>query len=369
MVQEVLKTVQSLDVRFGVISEEQRLRGGNNEEGNLNGSLDRRLKDLVELLEKEDKTLETLIKNSTKDSMLLSECNSSLQKIKSAISSNKREVISIVQGVSDSVKGLEERSGVISEDQRLLGGTLNELKVNIEKSNLNDSLDLRLKEMVELLEKEDKTLEILMKNDALLISECNSSQQKMKAAMTSNKREVISIVQGVEETMQSLKERLGVIDEEQRKLGGSLNELKGNIGECKLQGSIDVRLREMVELLEKEDKTLEILMKNSTNESSLLSECNVSLQKMKAEMSSNGKEVISIVEGVSENMESLEERLGEICEYHRLLGGSVDEIRGNIDRLEREGLTCSSLGRMEEVRTELGKLTILIGPEGFRNYT
>merc|ERR1719334_2006159 len=101
--------------------------------------------------------------------MLLSECNSSLQKIKSAISSNKKEVISIVQGVSDRVKGLEERSGVISEEQRLLGGTLNELKVNIEKSNLNDSLDLRLKEMVELLEREDKTLEILMKNDALLI--------------------------------------------------------------------------------------------------------------------------------------------------------------------------------------------------------
>merc|ERR1712240_506504 len=71
------------------------------------GKLDRILTTVLEFLKKEEKTLDMLLKNSMSDAKLLSQCNTSIQGMKAAVSGNGKEVLLAVQAVGDQLKGVE----------------------------------------------------------------------------------------------------------------------------------------------------------------------------------------------------------------------------------------------------------------------
>merc|ERR1719150_2638445 len=68
------------------------------------------------------------------------------------------------------------------------------------------------------------------------------------------------------------------------------------------QGKVDRHLSRILEFLKKEEKTLDMLMKNSMSDAKALSSCNTSIQGMKVAVSGNGKEVVAAVQQVAESV-------------------------------------------------------------------
>jgi len=123
-------------------------------------------------------------------------------------------------------------------------------------------------------------------------------------------------------------------------------------------GRLDRKITTALEFLKKEEKTLEMFMKNSMSDAKLLSQCNTSIQGMKAAVSGNGKEVLLAVQAVGDQLRGVEVLLGEVKGDLGGLGGSLDEIGGQVRSMDRDSNTvCSGAEVMFKVQTSLERLT------------
>ena len=130
------------------------------------------------------------------------------------------------------------------------------------------------------------------------------------------------------------------------------------------QSRVNRHLDRVLEFLKKNEKTLDMLMKNSASDAKLLSQCNTSLQGMKAAVSGNGKEVISAVQAVAETVRGVEESLRVVGQDVGGLGGSLDEMGGQVRGLERDGGACSGLEGLAKVQSALERLGSKVGALG-----
>merc|ERR1719445_6389 len=103
------------------------------------------------------------------------------------------------------------------------------------------------------------------------------------------------------------------------------------------QGKVDRHLGRILDFLKKEEKTLDMLMKNSMSDAKALSSCNTSIQGMKVAGSGNGKEVVAAVQQVAESVKAVEESLKQVCQDVGGLGGSLDEIAVKSELWRRRG--------------------------------
>ena len=123
------------------------------------------------------------------------------------------------------------------------------------------------------------------------------------------------------------------------------------------QGKVDRHLTRILEFLKKEEKTLDMLMKNSMSDAKALSNCNTSIQGMKVAVSGNGKEVVAAVQQVAESVKVVEESLRQVSENVGGLGGSLDEIGSQVRALEKEGGVCSGLEGLAKLQSSVERVS------------
>ena len=123
------------------------------------------------------------------------------------------------------------------------------------------------------------------------------------------------------------------------------------------QGKVDRHLGRILEFLKKEEKTLDLLMKNSMSDAKALSSCNTSIQGMKVAVSGNGKEVVAAVQQVAESVKVVEESLRQVSEGLGGLGGSLDEIGSQVRALEKEGGVCSGLEGLAKLQSSVERMS------------
>eukprot|EP00090_Calanus_glacialis_P004110 TRINITY_DN13042_c0_g1_i1.p1 TRINITY_DN13042_c0_g1~~TRINITY_DN13042_c0_g1_i1.p1 ORF type:complete len:1677 (-),score=602.43 TRINITY_DN13042_c0_g1_i1:383-5413(-) len=123
-------------------------------------------------------------------------------------------------------------------------------------------------------------------------------------------------------------------------------------------GRLDRKITTALEFLKKEEKTLEMFMKNSMSDAKLLSQCNTSIQGMKAAVSGNGKEVLLAVQAVGDQLRGVEGLVGEVKGDLVGLGGSLDEIGGQVRSMDRDSnTTCSGAEVVSKLQTSVERLT------------
>ena len=123
------------------------------------------------------------------------------------------------------------------------------------------------------------------------------------------------------------------------------------------QGKVDRHLGRILDFLKKEEKTLDMLMKNSMSDAKALSSCNTSIQGMKVAVSGNGKEVVAAVQQVAESVKAVEESLKQVCQDVGGLGGSLDEIGSQVRALEKEGGVCSGLEGIAKLQSSVERMS------------
>ena len=123
------------------------------------------------------------------------------------------------------------------------------------------------------------------------------------------------------------------------------------------QGKVDRHLSRILEFLKKEEKTLDMLMKNSMSDAKALSSCNTSIQGMKVAVSGNGKEVVAAVQQVAESVKLVEESLRQVSRDVGGLGGSLDEIGSQVRALEKEGGACSGLEGLAKLQSSVERIS------------
>ena len=142
-------------------------------------------------------------------------------------------------------------------------------------------------------------------------------------------------------------ERL-LVQREEAPLGGAPGEDNSRL---------DRKITTVLEFLKKEEKTLDMLQKNSMSDAKLLSQCNTSIQGMKAAVSGNGKEVLLAVQAVGDQLRAVEGVLGEVKGDLGGLGGSLDELGGQVRSMERDSSTlCSGAEGITKLQTSLDRL-------------
>lgn len=123
-------------------------------------------------------------------------------------------------------------------------------------------------------------------------------------------------------------------------------------------GRLDRRITTVLEFLKKEEKTLEMFMKNSTSDAKLLSQCNTAIQGMKAAVSGNGKEVLLAIQAVGDQLRSVDVLVGELKGDLGGLGGSLDEIGGQVRSMDRDSNTvCSGAEVVSKLQNSVDRLT------------
>jgi len=131
--------------------------------------------------------------------------------------------------------------------------------------------------------------------------------------------------------------------------------LSGSSGEE--SGKLDRKLTTVLEFLKKEEKTLDMLQKNSMSDAKLLSQCNTSIQGMKAAVSGNGKEVLLAVQAVGDQLKGVEGILGDVKSDLGGFGGSLDELGGQVRNMERDSSTlCSGAEGITKLQSGLERL-------------
>jgi len=123
-------------------------------------------------------------------------------------------------------------------------------------------------------------------------------------------------------------------------------------------GRLDKKLSTALEFLKKEEKTLEMFRKNSDSDAKLLSQCNTAIQGMKAAVSGNGKEVLLAVQAVGDQLRSVELLVGDLKGDVGGLGGSLDEIGGQVRSMDRDSnMNCSGAEVANKLQSSMDKLT------------
>eukprot|EP00092_Neocalanus_flemingeri_P017244 GFUD01018647.1.p1 GENE.GFUD01018647.1~~GFUD01018647.1.p1 ORF type:complete len:1673 (+),score=562.04 GFUD01018647.1:126-5144(+) len=123
-------------------------------------------------------------------------------------------------------------------------------------------------------------------------------------------------------------------------------------------GRLDRKVTTALEFLKKEEKTLEMFMKNSTSDAKLLSQCNTAIQGMKAAVSGNGKEVLLAIQTVGDQLRGVEVLVGKVKGDVGGLGGSLDEIGGQVRSMDRDSTTvCSGAEVVSKLQSSVDRLT------------
>ena len=92
------------------------------------GRVLRRVETLLEFSKKQEKSIAAFMKNADSDAKTLSQCNTAIQGMKSAVTANGREVLLAIATITDQVRPLELAFEEVRADMSNFGGTLDEIK-------------------------------------------------------------------------------------------------------------------------------------------------------------------------------------------------------------------------------------------------
>ena len=108
-------------------------------------------------------------------------------------------------------------------------------------------------------------------------------------------------------------------------------------GEAADTGRIERRLNNQLDFMKKQERAIERLMKNSESDAKLLSQSNTALQGMKSAVTANGREVLSAISALNEDLKSVDVHTAETKTDITGLGKILNEISGQIRNLDNDG--------------------------------
>ena len=120
-------------------------------------------------------------------------------------------------------------------------------------------------------------------------------------------------------------------------------------------GRLERRINTQLDFLKKQEKSLERFMKNSDQDAKLLSQCNTAIQGMKSAVTANGREVLLGITSLGDQLRNVEVSLGEVKTDMSGLGGSLDEIGGQVNNIDRNAV-CSGEEAIAKIQSGLEKL-------------
>ena len=129
----------------------------------------------------------------------------------------------------------------------------------------------------------------------------------------------------------------------------------GSDGDRENLGRLERRLNTQLDFLKKQEKSMERFMKNSDQDAKLLSQCNTAIQGMKSAVTANGRDVLLAINGLGDQVRNVEVALGEVKTDLSGLGGSLDEIGGQVNNIDRNAV-CSGEEAMAKIQSGLEKL-------------
>jgi len=107
--------------------------------------------------------------------------------------------------------------------------------------------------------------------------------------------------------------------------------------------------------MKKQEKSMDMFIKNSNSDAKLLSSINTALQSMKAVVNGNGKEVMLAITGLGDQLREAETALGDVKTNLSGLGGSIDDIGGQVRNIDREAV-CSGEEIVSKLQSSIDKL-------------
>ena len=96
------------------------------------------------------------------------------------------------------------------------------------------------------------------------------------------------------------------------------------------------RVETLLEFAKKQEKSMAAFMKNADSDAKTLSQCNTAIQGMKSAVTANGRDVLLAINSLGEQMRPMEVTMAEMKADMSGLGGSLDEIGGQVRNIDRD---------------------------------
>ena len=217
-------------------------------EGTDTGRIERRLNTQLEFMKKQEKAMERLMKNSESDAKLLSQCNTALQGMKSAVTANGREVLSAISGVNDELRTVDVHTVETKTDLTGLGKILNEISGQIrnldnEGSFAGEEAIAKLQTGIEKLSSNVRSLERSGRAPSRSSKDAantppDESEDSEGKLQNNQERELLTAIQGV----------TAAVTKSERGMGNAMSHLAKLLKTCvDLQKNCEKNLKECVE--------------------------------------------------------------------------------------------------------------------------
>ena len=124
------------------------------------GRVLRRVETLLDFSKKQEKSMAAFMKNADSDAKTLSQCNTAIQGMKSAVTANGREVLLAISAITDQVRPLEVALEEVNRDMANFGGTLDEIKTQVRNMDQDSDVGENIQRCLEKLSAVTNSLKV-----------------------------------------------------------------------------------------------------------------------------------------------------------------------------------------------------------------
>jgi len=124
------------------------------------GRVLRRVETLLDFSKKQEKSMAAFMKNADSDAKTLSQCNTAIQGMKSAVTANGREVLLAISAITDQVRPLEVAFEEVNRDMANFGGTLDEIKTQVRNMDQDSDVGENIQRCLEKLSAVTNSLKV-----------------------------------------------------------------------------------------------------------------------------------------------------------------------------------------------------------------
>ena len=314
------------------------------------GRIERRLNTQLDFMKKQEKSIERLIKNSESDAKLLSQSNTSLQGMKSAVTANGREVLSALTALGDDLRSVDDHSSEVKTEVTNLAKILNEIGGRLKNSDSRTyNGDESIAKLQAGIDKLSSNLRALEKSGKIGSSGSHSkettnlpAEDKCEETISDSKLEVIKGLMSKQEKdiLSAIKEVTAAVTKSERGMGGAMNTLAKLLKTCvdlQKNGELEKNLKECIETssndiqynVEKCQEKLEDLVQNYASGDNHGNESSVKIDSIVTKLEKLNKNVVRIkylVEDGSDDEDQSKKKKSKMSDESLTSSADIREI-------------------------------------------
>ena len=173
------------------------------------GRVLRRVETLLDFSRKQEKSMAAFMKNADSDAKTLSQCNTAIQGMKSAVTANGREVLLAINSITDQVRPLEVALEEVRADMSNFGGTLDEIKAQVRNIDQDSDASDNIQHCLEQLSAITNSLKVDGKTVTVEASS-KSDLNEVRHVESNTKADFKPILEAINNNDKKLKETLSM---------------------------------------------------------------------------------------------------------------------------------------------------------------